>query len=134
MLLLTVPPDHDLGDHVGRGHLGGLERQPAVVDQDHVAGGDVARQALVRRRAPVDGALDVVDGDGEGGAVHQGLFAVGEATQPDLRPLQVSEHADRPIGDPRRLANVAQVGLVIGIVAVTHVQPGDIHARGDQFG
>ena len=48
--------DHHLGDDVGLGDLDGPQAQPAVVDQDHVAGPDVPGQALVGRRTAFGGA------------------------------------------------------------------------------
>ena len=106
----------------------------AVVDQDHVSPGpDVPGQTFVRGGAAIDGAFDVVDGDGEHSPVHQRLLAGSETAEPDLGPLEISEHPDGATDHPGRLAHVLQVHLMIGIVAVAHVQPGDIHSGPDQF-
>ena len=47
--------------------------------------------------------------------------------------LKVGEHPNRASGGLRRLADAAQVSFMIGIVAMTHVESGDIHSCGNQL-
>ena len=57
-----------------------------------------------------------------------------ERAQPDLRPLQVGEHAHAV---PRRVGRRPDLpvdGQVPVLAAVAHVQPGHVHARGHQAG
>jgi hypothetical protein len=61
----------------------------------------------------------------------QFLLAIGEPAKPDLRALKVCQHSDRATSACCRIPNAAQVSLMIGIVAMTHVEPGDIHASGN---
>jgi len=47
--------------------------------------------------------------------------------------LKVGEHPNRAPGGFRRLADAAQVSFMIGIVAMTHVESGDVHSCGNQL-
>ncbi len=105
------PADDHFGDHVGVGDLACPQGYPAIVDQDQVAGPDIARQALVRRGATFDRALDVLDGDRERVADVQFFLAVGEPAEPDLRALKVCQHTDRATGAFCRIPDAAQVSL-----------------------
>jgi hypothetical protein len=78
------------------------------------------------------GALDVLDGDAyplTGTPVGR---AVGEAAQPDLRPLEVGEDGDVAVGRLCGLAHLAEAPAVLGVLAVAEVQPGDVHAGLDE--
>ena len=125
--------DHYLGDHVGARDLGRPEGDPAVVDQDQVTGPDISAQTLVRRGTPLDRSLDVLHRDSERRADKQLFLATGKTAEPDLRALKVGEHPNRASGGLRRLADAAQVSFMIGIVAMTHVESGDIHSCGNQL-
>jgi hypothetical protein len=87
----------------------------------------------VRRRTALDRPLDVLDCDGERRADVQLLLAIGKTTEPDLRALEVGEDPNRASGGSRCLADTAEVSFMIGIVAMTHVEAGDIHPRGNQL-
>ena len=123
--------DH-AGHHGGLVDLQRLERDLAVVDEDEVAGRDVAGQPGVRRRADVDVAGDVVGRDGEARTGLEHDRAVGEGAEADLGALQVDEDADaaahlvgsgtHPLVDP----------LVVGVRPVREVHAGDVHARLDE--
>jgi hypothetical protein len=47
--------------------------------------------------------------------------------------LKIGQHTDRAPGTFRSVADAAQIPLVVGIVTVAHVEPGDIHSCGDQL-
>jgi hypothetical protein len=51
----------------------------------------------------------------------------------DLRPLEVGQHPDRTSDGGGRRADVREVGLVVGVLAVAHVQAGHVHAGLDQL-
>ncbi len=89
---------------------------------------DVLGEGLQRGAAPLGGALDLVGGDGERLARREYRLALGERGQPDLRALQVGEHADRPAHRGGRLAHQLQPAHVFGVVAMRHVQPDDVDA------
>lgn len=112
-----------------------LDDQPdvAVVDEHPVTGPGVLSQPLVGGRHPVVGALDVLDGDPHRLAVLPDGRAVGETTEPDFRSLQVGEDADGVPGAVRRHPDPLVIGLVIGVVTVAEIEPGDVHAGLDEF-
>src|SRR4030095_2300376 len=115
------------------GDLRGSQGNPSVIDQDQVSRPYVAGQAFVRGGATLDGALDVLDSDRELGAAVQLLLAVGEPAEPDLRTLKICEYTDRATGTFRSVSDAAQIPLMVGIVTMTHVEPGDIHSCGDHL-
>ena len=78
-------------------------------------------------------ARDVAGGDREPRALVEHVAAVGEGVQPDLRALEVGEDADPVPGGVRRLADQPVAALVVGVAAVAHVEPGDVHAGVDQL-
>ena len=103
LLLLTVPADHDLGVHVGAVDLGDPQPDLAVVDQDRVAGVDVAGQAVVRRaadraRRPATSRVVIVNA----WPSLERDRAVGERAEPDLGALQVGEDRRRRARSRRR--------------------------------
>jgi len=63
----------------------------------------------------------------------QFFLAIGEPAEPDLRALKVCQHSDRMTSACCRVPDAAEVSLMIGIVAMTHVEPGDIHSCGDHL-
>jgi len=67
-----------------------IRSTPRRMPHPHVPG-----QALVGGGTDLGGARHVLDGDGEHVAGGQLVRAVGEAAQPDLRPLQVGQHRHR---------------------------------------
>src|SRR5699024_1507886 len=80
------------GGHARAGDVGDADGDPAVVDEDLVAGLDVLGQSLERGGNQILGAGNVLGGDGEGIALGQVVLALGEASEPDLRALQVHQH------------------------------------------
>ena len=85
-------------------------------------------QALVRRRAAVLVAEDVVGRDRERRRRPRAAPAVGEPAEPDLGALQVGEDRDGLAGLVGGVADPLVVLLVVGLVTVAHVEPGDVHA------
>ena len=129
-----LPADHDPQVHPAAAHAGDVELDVAVVDQDAVADPHVIGQALVGggRLAHVTG--DVLGGDRELLARDEPDRPVGEHAEADLRPLQVGEDADGPAGHVRARPYPVVNGQVVGLRAVAHVEPGDVHAGADQRG
>ena len=133
LLLLTSPPTTTRVTTSVLGHLGRLQQQPAVVDQDRVAGLDVAGQTLVGRRAAFDRA-------GDSSVVIVKLAPFSSTSLPAAkRPSRIfgpCRSASTPTARPVAAAaarDVVEVLLVIGVVPVTHVQSGDIHPRRHEF-
>ncbi len=60
-------------------------------------------------------------------AAHQLHFALGKAPDPQFRPLQVHEDAQRVVELALHLANPLVALGVVGMLAVAEVQPEDIH-------
>ena len=113
--------------------LGHLDRDLAVVDEQPVAGADLVGQLAVGARDPVVGADDVVAGDDDGLAVgphRPGRRRSGRggssdpAGRPGCRPA-----APRGRGLPHPVVAL----LVLGVVTVTEVQPGHVHAGADEL-
>ena len=73
-------------------------------------------------------ALHVVDGNAHGFAGCPHGCALGEASQADLRPLQVGQHTDGLAGLVGRLSNPVVVLLVISVLAVGEVQARNVHS------
>ncbi len=105
----------------------------AVVDQDRVAGVDVAGKPLVRRPAGRVVTRDVAGGDRPLLALLELHRAVGEVLQPDLGALEVGEDADAVPALVGGLADQPVGDLVVGVAAVAHVQPGDVHPGVDEL-
>ena len=57
---------------------------------------------------------------------------VGEPPEPDLRTLQVGQHADGAAGGIGGGAHPFVGGFVVGVVAVAEIQSGDVHSGLDQ--
>src|SRR4029453_9434865 len=75
---------------------------------------------------------DVITGDRDDVTALPLVRAVREAAEPDLRPLQVGEDRDGPIGLVRRGPDQLEHPAVVLVVAVAEVQPGHVHARLDE--
>ena len=59
--------------------------------------------------------------------------SVGDLAEADLRALKIGQYTDRATGAFRSLPDAAQIPLMVGIVTMTHVEPGDVHARRDHL-
>jgi hypothetical protein len=79
------------------------------------------------------GALDVLAGDDDGLAVGPVDRTFGEATEADLRTLQVGQDADRLLQRGGGFPHPRVALLVLRMLTVTEVQPGNVHAGCDQF-
>ncbi len=99
----------------------------AVVHQDRVPRAAVPRQPGVGGGGALRRARNVMGGDHEAVAVGQCHRAVGEHSEPDLRPLQVDQDADRLLGGVAGGAHLVVVGLVVLVGPVAEVEPGDVH-------
>ncbi len=132
---LVVGDDAALDDdrlHPGALDLGDLQLDVAVVDQDLVALGHVAGQALVGRPADRLVARDVLGGDGELVTAHQLHGTLGEGLQADLGALEVGEDPDGPAGLLGGGTDPVVPALVLGVRAVAEVEAGHVHAGLDQ--
>ncbi|CAM5280500.1 hypothetical protein SALBM311S_06672 [Streptomyces alboniger] len=106
--------DHDRPD-LGAHDLGDLQLDVAVVDQDLVALGHVAGQALVGRPADLLVTGDVLGRDDELVTALQLDRTLGEGLQTDLRALQVGENTDGPAGLLGRGTDAVVPPLVLGV-------------------
>src|SRR3989441_466660 len=108
-----------------------LEHDLAVVEQQHRAGLDVARQLLVIEAGPVavaqlagrveDEALPLLERD----------LAVLEPADADLRPLQVAHDGHRAAGLRGDALHQRGALLVVRRAAVREVEPHHVHAGAD---
>ena len=94
----TMPPSMTHGVDAGAVDVGDFEGDPAVVDEDAFAAGDVGGEALVGGAADLRSPSMVFDGDGELVAAFKEYGAFGEAAEADLRALKVGEDADAAAG------------------------------------
>jgi hypothetical protein len=86
---------HDLAPDVVAGDVDDPQVDLAVVDEQPIAWPDVGRQAAVGRGDPVMVAGALRGGDHDLLAVRPDHRSFGELPKPDLRALEVGEHADR---------------------------------------
>jgi len=104
----------DVADHVPVLHGHHDEADVAVVDEQPVARAHVVGQPRVRRGHPLGRARHVLGGDRDPVAGAPQHRAVGERAEPDLRALQVGEHADRAAdlvrGPPDQLVHPLVLG------------------------
>jgi hypothetical protein len=100
-----------------------LQAQLAVVEQQRHAGRERGKDLGVgqRRAYLVAGHLVEVEAEALPGG-ELGL-AARDLADPQLGPLQVQEHADRPAGLLFQLADDRVAGLVVGVAAVAEVEP-----------
>src|SRR5699024_9691309 len=113
--------DLHAGGHARAGDVGDAHGDAAVVDEDLVAGFDVLGKPFERGGDQFLGAGDVLGGDGEGIAFGQVVRAFGEASEPDLRALQV--HQDRHgaaggLGGLPHSADHLGMGVLVAVAAV----------------
>ena len=118
---------HHAGVNVVAVDLGHLQAHLAVVDQDRVAGRDIAGQPGVGRPTDPLVALDGTRRDRELVVGSDLNRSIGEGLQADLRTLQVGEDPDPVAGCVRGLANQAIGPFVVLVGAVTHIEPGHVH-------
>ena len=128
-LSTDLDPGHDVRSIDG----GDPQSDLAVVHEDRVAGPAVPRQTLVGRGHEVLVAGHVLDGDREDVPLDQRHRAGGEGTQPDLRALQVNEHADSAPRVQTGLADLAVPLFMFGVGAMAEVQTGDVHPGLDEL-
>ena len=134
LLLDTGPPSVTEQVTSLSGDLGDDQTDLAVVDQQPVAGAGVLRQPGVGGGHPFLGADDVVDGDRHPVAGVPLVRPVAEPAEPDLRALQVGQDGQRLVRGLRGGPQPVVDHLVVGVVAVTEVHPGDVHAGIQQGG
>ena len=79
-------------------------------------------------------AGNVLGGDDELIPRSEADRAAGEFPEADLRSLEVGENADATAGHVGAGPHAAVCHQVVGLVAMAHVEPGDVHAGGDQRG
>src|SRR5699024_6016348 len=103
------------------------QRDLSIVDEQPVPGGGILGQALIGRRYTIMIADDLRDRDAHGLAGAPFGLPPGELAEPDLGPLQVRQHADRPTGPVRRGPHPFVGEPVIVVPAVAEIQPGDVH-------
>lgn len=125
-------PLDDEGVDAGPFHGGDFEGHLAVVHEDAVPGVDVRGQSVVRGPAEVAVPLHRVHGEGELVAPFQQYGSVAEHAQPDLRALEVGEHADAAAGLVAGFPYVPQTLLVLGVRPVAEVEARDVHPGLDQ--
>ena len=119
----------DLGDDVGVGDGHDAHRDVAVVDEEPVAGAAVTGKSLEGGGGALDGAQDVVDGDGELVAlVEHDLLVVHEPPQADLGALEVDEDGDGASGSGCGLTDAADDLLLVLGATVGAVDARDVHA------
>ena len=124
--------DHHLGVEIFGAAADDAEAELAVVEQQRrtLAGGvdDLGmRQAhamLVARR--------LVEVEPQPRAVLEHHVAGGEGADPELRALQVGEHADRAADLLLETADRIEAGRVVGVRAVREVQPEHVDAGDEQ--
>src|SRR5690606_21813788 len=125
--------DDDAGVDVGAGALDAFEDDAAVVDEDAVAGADVAGESLVGRGDPVAVAGDVVDGDGELVTGVEGDGSFSEGAEADLGALEVGEDADAASAGLGCGADVGVVGAVVVVGTVAEVQSRYVQSGVDEL-
>ena len=123
--------DDDARRHRGRIHVGRFEADLAVVDQEGIAWADVAREAFVGGPTDLLVARNVFDGDLESVAGCEVDRAVGEGLKADLGALDIGEDGDvlaEVFGGTSHVVIVLDVDVM---VAMAHVQAGDVESCGD---
>ena len=130
-MIANRPGHGDSGDDVGVGHLDRLQPDASIINEDGVSGLDVSRQPLEGGRRAVLISVHVVSGDGEGLAEGEINLAFGEVAQPDLGALKVGQQPDRLTQRSGGGAGLVKPLLVLGMVAMTHVESCDIKPRTD---
>ena len=133
LVVLEDAAGDDDGVDLAIAHVGDGEAEVAVVEQDLIAGLDVARQALVGRRDPPDVADDVLGGDRELGAGPQVDLPGGELADADLGALQVEQRGDRLAAAVGLGADDLEHPGVIVVTPVRKVEPCDAHSGVDQL-
>jgi hypothetical protein len=115
------------GDHPRVGEVGAavLDGEPdlAVVQQQVTAWRERGEDLGVRQPRPTQVAGPVVEVEAEGRPGLQPDRAGGEGSDPELRALQVEQHADRPAHRPLHVADRLEPGSVVVVAAVAEVQP-----------
>ena len=133
LLVLDLAAIQHLADDVGVVDGLDLQLDQAVVQHDGAAGLHVLRQILVGDGADLLGALHLAGGQGEHLAGFQHFGAVLEVLQADLGAFGVQQGGDRLaqlFTDGLQLFKTAQV---LFVRAVGKIEPGNVHAIGDQL-
>ena len=107
-----------------------VEHDLPVVQQEYITGGDVFRQILVGTAYGVDRAPFWVEihVECEGLPLLQHDLPFAEALDTNLRPTEIEEDADGPVGNPRRLADEPEATPPILDGTVRGVEPNDVDA------
>jgi hypothetical protein len=87
---------------------------------------------LICGRYAVVSTFELLDRDADPFARQPIDRTVGEASEPDLRALQVRQDSDIAAGGFSREANLVESAPMLRMIAVAEVQAGDIHARLDE--
>ena len=119
---------HNLADHIVAVYFNADEADFAIVHEQAVAGLGVFGQPFVGGGHAVMGAGDVVNGDANNLTIVPVGFPIDEAPQADLWPLQVCKDAYGATGLVGCFTNPFVVLLMIFMVAMREVHPGDVHA------
>jgi hypothetical protein len=111
-----------------------LQDDAAVIDEYLVTRGNVGRQAGIGGRRLAGVAGNIVGGDGEFLAGAQHGRPGGEGPQADLGSLQVDKDPDAAAGLVRGGTHGLVSPQMVSPRAMTHVEPGNIHAGCHQPG
>ena len=123
----------DHARHISVGHVGDLEADLAVVDEDPQAGSNVTGQAGIRRADLLDVARNLTVGDGEGRALLQEHGTISESSGADLGALQVHEDAHGTLLGVAGRPHIAVDLLVHGVFTVAEVESGHVHPGADEL-
>jgi hypothetical protein len=107
-------------------HAGHLEHDPAIVDQDLVAGTDISGKPRVCGAHLGRVTWDILAGNGELVTRRQVHRTRREGAEPNLRTLQIDEHPDTPSGLVAGRANGLVSLQVVIMRAMAHVEPRDV--------
>ena len=128
LLLDSTPPTSHARHDFAAVHRFDAQPDQAVVEQQHRAGRDVARQLLVVEADAVFVAKLAVGVEHEGLAALEGDLAERELADADLGPLQIGHDRDLAADRLRRVADQLGALLVIGRGAVREIQAHDVDA------
>ena len=126
------PADGDAGLEVIRAAARHGEPDPAIVDQEFLTGSKGREHLGMRERDRVLCALAAAEDEPNGVAALKRKLAVLERADPDFRPLQVLQDADRPAHVLLKTADGRVDSGVIVLRPVAEIQPENIDPRQEQ--
>ena len=129
-----APDDHPAPD-VDAVHLLDRELDHAIVHPDAVVDPDLAQVLGVRDRRALGGPRHRPRGQRElaaGNEIDAGAAALAERPQADLGALQILKDRDGAAPALAAVADAPDALRVLGVRAVREVQPGHVHAGGDE--